>query len=391
MLLDSSFPPDIRVESEALSLVREGHSVSLLCYDFSGLPSRMDYKGIKIIRLPIKESRAKKMIALMHLVPFYKMFWKDALRKTLKNDKFDVIHIHDLPLSFLFDEILMDREIKKVIDLHENFPYLMEHQAYMKKFPWKYILSSKPWFDAERKWLRNADRIICVDENMKRRIALMLNNIDDIIVVPNTISIDSFVEAQEHRSEVAARMTGTYNLVYIGGIDSTRGLETLVEATDQLREKINNLKVWIVGSGSGYHNIRKLIDRLGLQDLIVMEGNRPQSEIGTYLSQAHICMIPHLKTPHTDNTSANKLFQYMYYGKPIVSSNCLAIERVIQDAKCGEIFESGNASDMVEKVIKIFNNPALAASYGENAKIAVEKKYNWAVTVKPMLEMYQIM
>lgn len=391
MLLDSSFPPDIRVESEALSLLRAGHSVSVLCYNFEGQPSQIEYKGIKVTGLPIKESWAKKIIALMHIVPFYKWFWKDALRKTLKKEKYDAIHIHDLPLSFLFGDIPIDREIKKLIDLHENFPYLMEQQAFMKKFPWKYILSSKSWFDAERKWLKNADRIICVDENMKKRIASMVNNIDDIIVVPNTISIDSFVKAQQSRPEVAARMAGTYNLVYIGGIDSTRGLETLVEATDQLQGKINNLKVWIVGSGSGYHNIRALIDRRGLQDLIVMEGNRPQSEIGTYLSQAHICIIPHLKTPHTDNTSANKLFQYMYYGKPIVSSNCLAIERVIQDAKCGEIFESGNTSDLVQKIIKIFDNPALAASYGENAKMAVEKKYNWAVTVKPMLEMYQML
>ena len=388
MLLDNSFPPDIRVESEAISLLNEGHQVSILCYKYGESAILAEYKGIRLIGISVSKAWSKKIIALMHVLPFYKDIWTKALKSELAKNDYDAIHIHDLPLSFLFSSMSIDQSVRKVIDLHENFPYLMEGQDFMKRFPWKYILSKKSWFDAEKKWLKFADKIICVDQNMKTRISQMVRDVNDVIVVPNTISVGSFVKSQIDNADVSNKMKNSYNLLYIGGIDSTRGLETLVEAADILKDIIEGLKVWIVGSGSGHEIIKNMIKERNLNDFIVMEGHMPQSSIGSYIQAADICIIPHLKTPHTDNTSANKLFQYMYYAKPIVSSNCAALERVIFDAACGLIFESGNSKQLAECVEKIYKSKELTVQFGLNAKKSVLEKYNWEATVKPMLDMY---
>jgi hypothetical protein len=50
MLLDTEFPPDIRVENEAQSLLDAGHEVHILSYNFGSKTETEIYKGIHIHR-----------------------------------------------------------------------------------------------------------------------------------------------------------------------------------------------------------------------------------------------------------------------------------------------------------------------------------------------------
>jgi len=50
MILNHTFPPDIRVEKEARTLLKAGHDVSLLCSKGPGLPDDDVYRGIKLCR-----------------------------------------------------------------------------------------------------------------------------------------------------------------------------------------------------------------------------------------------------------------------------------------------------------------------------------------------------
>lgn len=59
MLLDTEFPPDIRVENEAQSLIDAGHEVHILSYNFDSKTSsevfKGSYSGIKSIELNSKQ------------------------------------------------------------------------------------------------------------------------------------------------------------------------------------------------------------------------------------------------------------------------------------------------------------------------------------------------
>ena len=70
MLLDAVFPPDPRVENEAVSLIRAGHEVFLFCLNYDGQKAKEDWNGIEVRRY-----RATwfdyKMSALAYTFPFY--------------------------------------------------------------------------------------------------------------------------------------------------------------------------------------------------------------------------------------------------------------------------------------------------------------------------------
>ena len=79
MLLDEEFPPDSRVEKEAISLIEEGFDVSIACYTRKGLPAYQQYKGIHVWRMPISKFMYKMSAACL-ILPFYFMKWRNFCR-----------------------------------------------------------------------------------------------------------------------------------------------------------------------------------------------------------------------------------------------------------------------------------------------------------------------
>ena len=64
VLSDSTFPPDIRVEKEAKSLIKEGHKLFLLARNKGNQPKIEDLENIKVIRFrqPLREIPNVKLL-----------------------------------------------------------------------------------------------------------------------------------------------------------------------------------------------------------------------------------------------------------------------------------------------------------------------------------------
>jgi glycosyltransferase involved in cell wall biosynthesis len=126
---------------------------------------------------------------------------------------------------------------------------------------------------------------------------------------------------------------------------------------------------------------------LQIEKYISFEGWQPHKLLPSYIQASDVCIIPHLKTGHTDNTIPHKLFQYMLLKKPVLASNCKPIERIISETKCGLIYKSNDADDLAQKAVEIFNQSEIN-KIGENGFNAVITKYNWKETSKNLIDLY---
>ena len=388
MLLDNEFPPDVRVESEANSLIKKGHSVTILSYNFGNKIASENYIGILIKRFRINKQVSKKALGFIHRLPLYRLIWKYQINKILRSEQFDAVHIHDLPLCINAKYIRTKFKVKVVADMHENYPYLVAEQPYMNTLFAKLFLSKKKWFQKEKEWLLHTNAIVCVADEMKARLNKVLDQKINIHVVPNTLNFDTFLSTQNPVAGLNERFAGNFKVVYIGGFDPVRGLEYLLEATKKLSNKIPNLKVILVGDGISKSFLKELLSNLEIENYVSFEGWQPSHSVQAYIEIADICVIPHIKLEQTDNSSPNKLFQYMYFKKPVISSNCVSLERIISQENCGLVFENRNSDDLAKKILELHNNPNLKEELGNNGFKAVSNKYNWDATVKDLFTIY---
>jgi glycosyltransferase involved in cell wall biosynthesis len=388
MILDNEFPPDIRVEKEAESLISQGHSVTILSYNFKGLNKTELWKGIRIIRFKINKQLAKKTLGFSLQLPFYKWIWQFQINRILKSDKYDAVHIHDLPLCCLIQSVKTRFNIPVIADMHENYPFLVAEQPYMNSLFAYIFLSKKRWFIKEKEWLGKASAIICVAEEMKQRIKTDLIDTLPVILVPNTPSIPELNSSMTDHSNLKERFAGTFIILYIGGIDPVRGIDILIQAARFLIPVIPQFKIVIVGDGKLLPDLKQLAKSLQLGNNIVFDGWIPQDKIGSYISVSDVCVIPHRKSPQTDNSSPNKLFQYFYFKKPVISSDCNSIEKIILTEKCGMIYHDNLPEELAAKIKYLYNNPKTGIEMGNNGYNAVVNKYNWESTVTSLLSLY---
>lgn len=381
MLLERNFPPDIRVEHQIKSLVKAGHDVSIACYDQKGAPNEEQWNGATIYRKPISAFRHKTSVGCLKF-PFYFNFWRSFVFKLFEEQKFDAIHIHDLPLAQIGVECKKNFGAKFILDLHENWPALLEISTHVKTLLGKLLSSNSQWEKYEVKIVKAADEVIVVVDESKTRLETLTGRKTGIRVVSNTPSktdIDLFQQSSNsHHDELI--------LFYGGGVNEHRGLQNIIKAVSNLADL--NINFWIVGDGSYLDSLKELATQLNIQEKVTFWGWKPLPEMTKLMLKSNILLIPHKKTNHTETTIPHKLFQYMITQKPILATNCSPIERIIKETGSGFIYEHDNLKSLTESILGIYSKWKNNETMEMKGKSFVLDKYNWEVDEKELLKIY---
>jgi len=328
-------------------------------------------------------SKFRAKTAIAHpWIRCYEDFWRDRAFALITHQSFDAIHVHDLPLARLGYELSQITKAKFILDLHENWPALLDNATHTKKILGKLLHSPKAWAQYEREYVMKADRIIVVSEMSAERIRPM-TNFDRISVVRNTVNLETMPVFGFTR----APSLGPLRLFYGGGINKHRGLQTVIEAMKILERRtgIVNIVLMIVGSGSYKNALQK--QATGMYSVWF---KKPQSfdKFMSLMAGAHVAIIPHLRNDNNDTTCPHKIFQAMYAGVTVVASDCPYLAAVIEDTGCGFTFEAGNAQALAELLWNLYTDRDELCR-GDNGKYPVSKKYNWAKDAEVLTAMYK--
>lgn len=380
MVLESAFTGDTRVENEALSLISKGHSVSIICYGKTRKTKVEHYKNIKLYRLGISEFIKKSSIAAL-ILPFYFNFWKKNILRILESESYETIHVHDLALVSVCYEISKSLKLNLVIDLHENYPVLLQMSEHTKSMAGKILCSIKKWKAYEKKYINLADHIIVVVEEARERLVKLGAEPGKIEIVSNYLKYENYRQFKRN-----PRKDGKITFVYIGGITYHRGLQYVLEATRLINDLSDKFYIKIIGDGSYLKSLKRLTRKFKLKN-ILFTGWLSEYEAFENLSDANVALIPHIKSDHTDNTIPHKLFYYMYYGIPVISSDCKPIERIVKESGSGIIFPSGDAKSLSQIMRSFISDPHMADNYSESRNY-VKEKYNWNQEAKKLLSLY---
>ncbi len=388
MILDNEFTGDLRVENEVVTLQNAGHQVFVLCLNYGSKRNYEEFGGAKIIRIPLSLFIKNKLRGLNNTIfNLYPIYWAMQIKKfTLKNE-IEVLHVHDLWMLESTYKANKNFNLPVLADLHENFVHALNHYKYANTFPGNILISKDRWKQSEVEWTNKATHIITVIEEAVERYKTLGISEDKISVVANYVNLKSFL-ASPIDETIVNRVKENFTITYVGGFDIHRGLESTVKSIPIIKEKIKNIKLVLVGKGSNFETLKQLAKELNVESNILFEGWQPHEKLSSYIKASNLCLIPHLKSVHTDNTIPHKLFQYMIFEKPVVSTNCNPLKRILDETKAGVIYESGNETDLANKVIELYNNPKLCVDMGKKGKDAVLKKYNWDETSKKLVELY---
>ncbi|KAB1154679.1 glycosyltransferase family 4 protein [Tenacibaculum aiptasiae] len=384
MILDKIFPPDPRVENEAIELINKGHEVFLFCLTYTNQKREEEVNQITVKRY--KSNKLEyKLSALAYTIPLYSILMEKKISHFLNEARIEAIHIHDMVIAEAVFKANKKLELPIVLDLHENRPEIMKFYPHLKRFPSNVLISPKKWKEKEESFIKKANRVIVVTKDAKEEI-VERTKIDSstISVVPNTVRSSFYEKAQIQLAE--NKKKDNFVLLYIGDTGERRGLKTVVRSLPKLAKTIKNIKLVIVGKAT--NELKLEVTKLKITDYVDFQGWQNESTFVKYIQESDVCLSPLHRNIHHDTTYANKLFQYMSLGKPLIVSNATAQKKLVEEYNTGLVHKEKDVEDFENKVLELYNNPLLREQLGKNGKGFVQNEFTWDKTSKELINLY---
>lgn len=391
MVLEGEFPPDERVEKEALSLISVGNEVHIACYskvkEFNKLET---YENIFIHRkyLPVI---IYKLSAAILILPFYFLYWIAYLKRLNRTYNFDVIHIHDLPLAKLGYYFKKYQNLRFVADQHEYYSDWIIHTAHYNTFLGKIIKSLSPWSSYEKKYLNKADIVITVEKPlMKTYIEKHRISHEKIICLPNTPLKDNF-NKENISTDIIEKYKNSYVIIYVGGIDILRGIDLAISALPELKKKIPNVKLLLIGPCYGGYDPMSTARKFDVEEYVEIAGWKSINLVPSYIAASDIGIFtPPVNRDEINKTIATKIYQYIAMGKPIIVSSAELMKNFVESNQVGFALKNNNSKIFFDKVIQIYTNQELARQMGEKGK-TLSEFYFWETTSRTLIEGYSLL
>jgi len=380
------YPWDIRLGKIISQLGEQGHEIHVISRGKKKLPVMESFPYGKIHRIYLNFAKINDIsFGWLSYPLFFNPIWVYKTYKILIQYPVDLIIVRDLPLALLAG--VLGKFIKKpvVMDMAENYPEALIAYSNPRYKPFLFLNGWLPR-TYERWALRFMGHIFVVAEEQKNRLVKMGYSEEKISCILNTPNLNLFRnERRGVEKKYFPEKEFGYSILYVGKIDKHRGVRVLIQAVLKVLKKFPDATLRVVGDGTEKQNLITFAQQLGVKDSIRFEGWVDFSHIPEIIGKSTVCIIPHSRSEHTDTTIPNKIFDYMAMAKPVVVSDCLPLQRIVQEEKCGLIFKSGDSNDLGEKIIQLLGDKAIG-DYGINGKRAVEMKYNWKVDSEKLIK-----
>ena len=237
--------------------------------------------------------------------------------------------------------------------------------------------------------LRKADIIFPISVYMKNY--LKNKNLDEqkIFPLPMGVNIKTFFPNQN-----IDRIKSKYNLqdkkvfIYVGTMAKKRHLDILIRAFSLVKKEVKNVKLLMVGDGSGKEELEKLTRNLNLEKDIIFTGAVPYVEVPKYICLGEIGLSPIPPFNIYKMSSPTKLLEYMASGIPVIGNReILEIRKVISKSN-GGILVNFDVKSFAAGMITLGKEEELAKIMGEKGREWVIKNRSYEQMAKKVEKIY---
>ena len=180
-------------------------------------------------------------------------------------------------------------------------------------------------------------------------------------------------------------------ILYLGGLKRSRGSRLMLDAFSLVLQELPQAKLLLVGPFSPTSLEKEMHDdirRLGLQNAVTLTGEVPFDQVSVYLTSAAIGWVPWLPVPKHQKNIPTKLFEYMAYAIPVVSSNLESVQPFIDHGGNGYLVTPDDPSAHARAIMEILSNPQKSLEMGRQGQNLVQNKYRWDDMEVRLLDFY---
>lgn len=226
----------------------------------------------------------------------------------------------------------------------------------------------------ERLIYRFASAIVALSPGMASSVRKHAPTGTEIVTVPNASDTELFsprVDGEAMRRSLGWR--DRFVCVHTGAMGRANGLDSILNAARQLPH--DDLLFAVIGEGGEKDRLRETQSRLGLNNLFIGNGI-PKVKMPAVLAAADVGLVTFAPIPVLEHNSANKFFDYLAAGKPILLNYSGWQRELLEDAGAGLGCTMGDDDEFIRKIAELKADPERRKRMGENARRLAEERFS---------------
>lgn len=383
-ITDEALTDPIRVVNEARAQIELGVDVHVLTFGVHDKPSESVFAdGVQHEHIQLSRW-LWKFKALSADCSLYDRRIAVFLKKAIERVNPDVLHVHNIYLyGGASRAVQAGSRPFIVLDLAENVPEIMKSYDHVNSAIGRMLIRPSRWKVREEWAIRDADVVVFVTKEAAAE-AMARTDLDwsKVVLMSNLVWPDSI----GLEGEPPDFPKGVYCL-YFGDTGMRRGMESMLLGFDMAADRRPDLHLLVVGFNTREQkNLENIWISLAHADRVHLEGYRSMSVLGHYLDMAAVGVCPILRNVHHDTTHANKLFQYMHGGLPMLVSDCPSQASLVRDMGVGLVHRAGDPQDFAKQLLQLLDNRDDMRRMREAGLCAGKGDLSWSVAMNNCLE-----
>jgi PEP-CTERM/exosortase A-associated glycosyltransferase len=238
--------------------------------------------------------------------------------------------------------------------------------------------------------LRRASAVTTICEGLRREIEARGVPSARITVVPNAVDADALAAATPGggRARRERGLEGAFVIGFLGSFFAWEGLDLLIEAMPQVLGRRPEARLLLVGAGVAEPALRSAIDRLGLAREVVFAGPVAHGEVAALYDAVDLLAYPRLPMRLTEMVTPLKPLEAMALGKAMVASDVGGHRELIADGETGLLFRAGDREALAAAILRVIDDPSLAARLRATGPAHVRRHRNWRQSVANYAPVY---
>lgn len=366
-------------------LIKNGHSVTVIGAKKEGQQEpvvRKEIDGIDVIsvsnfysgRLSIKE----------RFWSFFRFMLK-ATQIILRQKDVDLVIATSTPLTVGVPALIYNK-IKGV-------PFLFEVRDLWPAVPIEMGALKNPVFRYFALWLekiiyKNALHIIALSPGMKEGVVKVSGRSNNVSMVPNMAKIDIFYPREENQSLIKeiGLNTDSLKIIHFGAMGMVNGLDYFVDAASIALNSLNaNVEFILIGDGSQKEKYLERKKQENLTNLFILD-KKPLASVADLVNICDVSYVGVSVYPILEMNSANKFFDSLSAGKPIIVNFKGWLKDIVEDHECGAYVDPMNPINFAKLLKDWSQNRSVLKAMGVNSRRLAEEKYDKSILCKHFAE-----
>jgi phosphatidylinositol alpha-1,6-mannosyltransferase len=228
-----------------------------------------------------------------------------------------------------------------------------------------------------------ADVLTYVSKYTRSRFTAAFGPMAGLEMLPSGVDIELFRPDQGAREEIRARhgLCDRPTVVCVSRLVPRKGQDTLIKALPELRKRVPDVALLLVGGGPYRNHLTEMVDALGVGDNVVITGSVPWQELPAHYNAGDVFAMPaRTRGKGLDVEALGIVYlEASATGLPVVAGNSGGAPEAVLDEVTGHVVDGRDVGQLRDTLAALLADPVRARRMGQAGREWVGENWRWDV------------